>query len=488
MFKKILWSRFAFWSLFFLLVQQLIVASSTFWITHLSQSVVTGQHIVFYLSLLVASLFIVYIPGIVSTYTLEKAKSQALYKYTEAFSDTHQCIPTHLTEKEFQQDKEPWLTSENSKTIEEVYYVVYDAASTGLNTFLNIAALCIAIDSRMVVGYLISFLLLPLVSNRFKNQLEETAITLQDDRKNMSQTLLSGWDNILIGNRYNYSIWWRQFKKRWESYNNSSVTAALITSFASTAAMICSLIPVAATFIWLFMNTTDTLKLAALIATLPRQIQIIQHFQILTSYTMHWHGTYARLKALMSSLILYKNDKSDFIKRVKQEQIGFVINGASVQFSSFEQLLEALDKLKHGRITIYGKNGTGKTTLTNLLKEELKDNAYYLPTNSRLFFDTTIEASHSTGQRVKACLQELAQKYFQGENQPTIPVLILDEWDANLDFKNVESISTILDEFATRCIVVEISHRRYGEQQMLNGGKQLELNDEYEGKVQILSE
>jgi ATPase subunit of ABC transporter with duplicated ATPase domains len=191
---------------------------------------------------------------------------------------------------------------------------------------------------------------------------------------------------------------------------------------------------------------------------------------------------------LMSSLILYKNDKSDFIKRVKQEQIGFVINGASVQFSSFEQLLEALDKLKHGRITIYGKNGTGKTTLTNLLKEELKDNAYYLPTNSRLFFDTTIEASHSTGQRVKACLQELAQKYFQGENQPTIPVLILDEWDANLDFKNVESISTILDEFATRCIVVEISHRRYGEQQMLNGGKQLELNDEYEGKVQILSE
>jgi ABC-type multidrug transport system fused ATPase/permease subunit len=486
--KKMLWSRFAFWSLFFLVVQQLIVASSTFWITYLSQSVVTGQHIIFYLSLLVASLFIVYIPGIVSTYTLEKAKSQALYRYTEAFSEAHQCIPTHLNEKEFQQDKEPWLTSENSKTIEEVYYVVYDAASTGLNTVLNIAALCIAIDSRMLIGYLISFLLLPLVSNRFKNQLEETAITLQDDRKNMSQTLLSGWDNILIGNRYNFAIWWKQFKKRWESYNNSSAYAALITSLASTVAMICSLIPVAATFIWLFINTSDTLKLAALIATLPRQIQIIQHFQILTSYTMHWQGTFARLKELMSSLLLTKNDKSNFIKRVKQDQVGYVVNGSSVQFSSFEKLLQAINNLKYGRITIHGKNGTGKTTLTNLLKEELKDNAYYLPTNSRLFFDTTLEASHSTGQRVKACLQELAQKYFQGESHSTIPVLILDEWDANLDFKNVESISTILDDFATRCVVVEISHRRYGEHHVLSGGGLLEVKAEFENKVQILSE
>jgi ABC-type transport system involved in cytochrome bd biosynthesis fused ATPase/permease subunit len=414
----------------------------------------------------------VYIPGIVSAYILEKAKAQAIYKYTEAFSESHKCIPTHLTEKEFQQDKEPWLTSENNKTIEEVFYVVYDVASTGLNTLLNIAALCIAIDSRILIGYLISFILLPIVSNHFKTQLEETAINLQDDRKFMSQTLLSGWDNILVGNSYNFSIWWKQFKKRWEAYNNSSAKAALLTSLASTGAMICSLIPVAVTFIWLLMSTSSTIKLAALIATLPRQIQIIQHFQILTSYTMHWHGSYARLKALMQSLILSKRDTTIFSKRVNLSQIGFRVDGSSERFSSFEQLLEVVNKRKPARITIHGQNGTGKTTLINLLKEELKDHAYYLPTNSRLFFETTIEASHSTGQKVKACLQELAQKYHI-ENQSMLPILLLDEWDANLDAKNVESISLILDDFAKYCCVIEISHRLFDKNYQINNTDQM---------------
>ncbi|MHB1221762.1 MAG: hypothetical protein ACYC0J_07180, partial [Gammaproteobacteria bacterium] len=192
MFRKILWSKFVFWALFFLLIQQLIVASSTFWIAYLSEAIVTGKNILLYLVLFVSSLFLVYIPGIFSAYNFEKAKSKALYMYAQQFSEAHKCIPTALGEKEFQAEREPWLTNESSKTIEETYHMMYDSASTGLNTILNIGAICLAIDHRMLIGYLISFIILPIVSKYFKAKLVHVGLTLQNDRKALSQTLLSG--------------------------------------------------------------------------------------------------------------------------------------------------------------------------------------------------------------------------------------------------------------------------------------------------------
>src|SRR5690348_15742574 len=119
--KKIFWNKFAFWAIFYLLIQQLIVASSTIWISCLSEAVVEGKSISLYLGLFIGSLFSVYIPGIISAFNLEKAKSKALYQYTYQFSEAYKCTPTNLSEKEFQHEKEPWLTSESSKVIDETY-------------------------------------------------------------------------------------------------------------------------------------------------------------------------------------------------------------------------------------------------------------------------------------------------------------------------------------------------------------------------------
>jgi ABC-type bacteriocin/lantibiotic exporter with double-glycine peptidase domain len=321
----------------------------------------------------------------------------------------------------------------------------------------------------MLIGYLISFIVLPVISKCSKNKLVRTALTFQDDRKSMSQALLSGWDNIIVGNNYNFSIWWKLFTKRWNAYNISSAKAVLWTQLSSTCATILSLVPVAATFVWIFATTTnDIAKLAALIATLPRQIQIIQHFEVLSTYTMHWYGTYARLKALMATIstaILPVNNKAELLERIKENEITLTINKIQTVFPPFDQFLEILTNLKNGRITIQGKNGTGKTTLINLLKKELKDKAYYLPTNSRLVFESTAEGTFSTGERIKAYLEELAKIHLGAgkKSQGTFSVneiLLLDEWDANLDTKNREVISVMLDKFAAQCCVIEISHRQ----------------------------
>lgn len=461
MFIKILWSKFALWALIFLLLQQLIVASSTIWISDLSEAVVLGTGVGLYLFFFVASLFVVYIPGIISSYYLEKAKSLTIYKYTQAFAEKHRCTPELMADKEFQSEREPWLTSESSKTIEETYGVVYDSAATGLNTTLNIAALCIAIDPRMLIGYLASFAILPVVSHYFKIKLADAAIVLQNDRKSMSQILLHGWDNIIVGNIYNFAIWWKQFTKRWGAYNQASVDAVLVTHISSACATVLSLIPVACVFLWIFLTTNETIKLAALVATLPRQIQIIQHFEILATYAMYWHGTWAKLKALIATITVPEHDKANLLARIKEDEITLTVNKNKTALGSVENFFKIITEMPNGRVTIQGRNGSGKTTLVNLLKKELGDKAYYLPTHSRLMFESTIEDSFSTGQRIKAYLDELSNRLLNAkQSDRNNQVILLDEWDANLDASNMQIISKMLDNLSREHCVIEISHRQ----------------------------
>lgn len=470
--KKIFWSKFIFWALFFLFIQQLIVASSTIWITHLSEAVVEGKSFSLYLTLFIGSLFVVYIPGIISAFNLEKAKSKALCQYTHEFSEAYKCNPTSLAEKEFQNEKEPWLTSESSKVIEETYSVLYDSVATSLNTILNIAALCLAISEKLLIGYSLSFLVLLLVSKVSKNKLTEAAMLLQNDRKNVSQILLSGWDNIIVGNKYNFSIWWRHFTKKWKAYNESSANAVLLTQLSSTFAVILSLIPVASIFVWLFITASDIAKMTALVATLPRQIQIIQHFQVLSAYTMHWHGVYARVKALILSVIVKKHDKTDIIKRINENEITILIDNSPRNYTSFNHFIKIVTSMKSGRITVQGANGTGKTTLVNLIKEELGDSAFYLPINSCLAFENTIDATYSTGQKIKASLQEIKEMLLEPlkndvqHNNIQRQILLLDEWDANLDAQNKEQISAMLDALSEHHCVIEIIHRQATQKKM----------------------
>ncbi|MCK3655834.1 hypothetical protein A4G19_08705 [Pasteurellaceae bacterium Macca] len=58
-----LFNRFFAISLLFLLIQQLIVASSTYWISELARNVALGDAFFYNLVCFIASLFVVYIPA-----------------------------------------------------------------------------------------------------------------------------------------------------------------------------------------------------------------------------------------------------------------------------------------------------------------------------------------------------------------------------------------------------------------------------------------
>ncbi|MNV81935.1 phosphate transporter ATP-binding protein [compost metagenome] len=98
-----------------------------------------------------------------------------------------------------------------------------------------------------------------------------------------------------------------------------------------------------------------------------------------------------------------------------------------------------------------GANGAGKSTLLKRIKE-MRVDALLLGAETG-FLDA--DNGLSTGQRrVKEIESALSMA-------PTL--LLLDEWNANLDGENCRKIDQLMDEASRRMVVIEVRHLRPGE-------------------------
>ena len=107
--------------------------------------------------------------------------------------------------------------------------------------------------------------------------------------------------------------------------------------------------------------------------------------------------------------------------------------------------------LKPGRLTMRGENGAGKSTALMLVKNSLANRAFFLPTQNQLSF-TSETNKYSTGKSLRNRLMEILEKV-------DVDVLLLDEWDANLDKENQERLSALIEELASKKCVIEVRHR-----------------------------
>ncbi|WP_225815450.1 ATP-binding cassette domain-containing protein [Photorhabdus antumapuensis] len=106
-----------------------------------------------------------------------------------------------------------------------------------------------------------------------------------------------------------------------------------------------------------------------------------------------------------------------------------------------------------GRITIRGPNGAGKSTFLCWLKEQLGESAYYLPAHHELVFEKTSEKNLSTGQELREFLKEISVKAAD-----KIEILMLDEWDANLDLQSRQVFSELIGKLSESLLIVEVRH------------------------------
>ena len=167
----------------------------------------------------------------------------------------------------------------------------------------------------------------------------------------------------------------------------------------------------------------------------------------------------SKLVALFKAIQPSRDSHLNMSKKVKWDKIRLMAETAApddhVSLALPKELQSPLDLVERaeqaGRLTLRGENGAGKSTLLMLIKHALQNRAFFLPTHSQLNFISETN-KYSTGESLKNRLVEILEKV-------DADVLLLDEWDANLDQENRHTLSLLIDEIAERKCVIEVRHR-----------------------------
>jgi len=450
--KAALYTRHALASGAWLFVQQLVVASSTIFIILVMENLKepTIETALIYLVLFVISLTIVYIPTAASEIQLERARFASRKYYLQMFVNINKRRRT-FARKHYKREHQSWIANESGAVYQEATELIYQAFATFLNATLNIIVIAVVIDYRFIVWYAGAAVLLYVVSLLSRNILIRTSLKLQTTRKSLTDHLLRAWDNVLIGNNHNISLWARLHTKCLKDAESAAVkntmTRLVISSLTAVGAMLIIAIGV---YIYIIENISNYTALAIVIITFPRQILVLQSIFYFFGHIIEWHGVAARLESLNNPLKLHhQKNPTDFICL---DQIDIVINNGTLDITSVDDFITKVSKLKSGRITLRGDNGSGKSTLLAYLCESLGKQAFFLPASnlSLIFHDTAIGLG-SDGQNAAAVINELLTI--------SLPkVVALDEWDANLDNSNIQYFYKELNTLSEQHVVIEVRH------------------------------
>jgi ABC-type multidrug transport system fused ATPase/permease subunit len=465
--RKQIWglltNRWAIGCLIALTCQQVIEASSAVWLVNTMESITSGSNFVPYLILYFLSIALYYIPNGIAFILKTTWKQQAQRSFVEAFVTSNKNNVAEWNNKGIKEQKLSILTAEGPAAINALIDYVWDLCSYLMSVVFYIMALSLVVEPLFSVAYsfsLICVLLIMNINRRIQRQLTQKALTARVD---LCQSLLAAWDNVLLGNEYNFSLWQEKTNTRLDRCLQRNIALERFDQFMAIFVSLITALPtlfVAGYF--MFKNFHDPVRLSAFVVILPLLFNILSYTYQTLALVFRWRMHKSKLTAIYKTIQPSKDAPFTMIKKVKWPKISVIpnlIQGQTIAppesislpypIQSHEELVRQASLA--GRLTIRGENGCGKSTALLLIKDALAGKAFFLPTHNQLSFVAETN-KYSTGESLKNRLLEILEK-VEAE------VLLLDEWDANLDPENKESLSVLIDELASKKCVIEVRHR-----------------------------
>lgn len=441
--------------------QQILEASSTIWLVKLMETVTSGGDFLPYILLYLTFLALPYIPGCIALIVKTHWKQEAQRHFINAFVSSNRNNITEWNNKAIKEEKLSILTAEGPAALQALIDYVWDLSGYVLSVLFNILALAIVVEPLFALAYIVSVIcVIGIMKWRRKTQRQLTQKALTA-RVELSQQLLAAWDNVLLGNDYNFKLWGEKTTQRMKRCLQRNVElerfdqvlaifVALITAIPSLIVVVFSAIQ--------FAN--DPVKLSAFIVILPLLFQILSFTYQTLSLAFRWGMHKSKLMAIYRSIQASKESHSALEKKINWPKIianhqSTAVDDNHVSLAYPRPVLSHNDLLslsqRKGRLTLRGENGCGKSTALILIKNALGGKAFLLPTHNQLSFYSETN-KHSTGESLRKRLQEIVEKV-------NVDVLLLDEWDANLDKENQELLSALIDQLAEKKCVIEVRHR-----------------------------
>ena len=429
-------------ALLFLLIQQIIVASSTYFIARLAQSLTEESISILYMVLFAVSLVAVYVPAYFCVTNTERAKYDAHKLYNDNFHTVFLGKTYLLSNDELQSTATTTLAQESNYTLETVIDSIFDISALVLNVLFNVLVIAWFLDGTLLLGYAVGIVFASMFVHFRRHALKTAAKTDQQSRLNLTAKLFDSWDNVVIFNKHNYTLYNNIVQKSFATAKNNSVKSTSIQHINSSLGIIILMLPVFVVTAFIFnKNWQDAATMAVLIATLPRQIQLLQMCYALIGY----HTSIGVIKTMLDGILE--------VLQPTAVNLDNYIQADQIRVKQTGDIFDSTQLPKQGRVTLVGNNGVGKSCMLLKLKEDYQEQAYYLPAKHNLYFNYKSDKAHkgSTGQQLIKQIQEIRE-----DDQSRI--VMLDEWDAHLDKENTQIIDQYLDELAQTRLVIEVRH------------------------------
>lgn len=341
--------------------------------------------------------------------------------------------------------RETYLTAigaEADNYISALTYCCFDIFTYTLNVLLNALALSVVIDRDFIWVFGFSAAMSFFTFYQRSAVLNRVVETEQQAKLDLLAYTLKSWDNIFLSNASIQQRFQTEAEKRYERSRELAGKSAFQSGMSVLILTLVSSFPVYVLNLYLiYAHRQNPEFIAAVMVTLPRQVQLLGTFRAFFQQITNVKIFASRLRNALKNSELRELDllsKTDF-SRIR-------VNGSSVE--CLEKLMDLFRNRSNGRILISGENGSGKTSLLLILHSRLK-NSFYLPPAPDLEV-SECGVVGSTGQRMLMHLEFIAR---QSET-----VLLLDEWDANLDISNQALVSQALDQLSQQKLVIEVSH------------------------------
>lgn len=460
-FRELLTNRWSCACFGLLTFQQLLEASATIWLVAMMKHITEGKPFFLDLFLYLASLSIPYIPGCVALVIKISWKQEAQRFFINAFVSSNRNQIGEWSNKGIKEQKLSILTAEGPSALHALIDYLYDLYGYVLSVFFNIFALSVIVEPLFGLAYALSFLAVLFVmklKRPIQRRLTKKALTARID---LYQSLLAAWDNVLLGNFYNFKLWQDKTSQRVNHCLEKNVELERFDQILAIVISLLTSIPSLGVVIYyVYVHRFDVASLTSFLVTLPVLFMILSYTYQTLSLMFRWNMHRGKMISIYKAIQPTQYTPKSMEKKVNWSKIQLLnsipsaSNGHTSQpvphfISSHHELLE--HTVHPGRITLRGENGAGKSTLLMMVKNSLSDRAFFLPTQNQLSF-TSETNKYSTGESLRNRLLEILESV-------DVDVLLLDEWDANLDKDNQERLSSLIDELATKKCVIEVRHR-----------------------------
>jgi len=337
-----------------------------------------------------------------------------------------------------------WLVGEAPSTLSDVSTFVLQAVSLYSNIIFTFFVFGLTLGVGLTGVISLSLIFSVFIVTRKKDQISDLSLGIQSKKLGAILRVNSLWDIQFNGNSQMREAANARQIGSLKEYFKETERYASVEQFLAAFPIVFS-VPVLCAAIFWFYGPSGA-ELGILVAVLPRTLQLfgnVHSVSVLNSKLILMRTKYRRLLGFSSGLerrSLGEQIRADELK-VLDHQSGVLVD-ISILMSGIGR-----GQLRSGRYTIRGGNGAGKSTLVKVIKDSIHD-AVMVGPNIHLL------ESDFDGSSGELLLRQLHYVFKQ-----KVPVLLLDEWDANLDSSNTERIDALIDELSQSTPVVEVRHR-----------------------------